>query len=147
MDTDGVSERRRATRASNFKVSNLEEILPGAKIIPPVNQVCRDHSTGEDYPMLRLHPSVWNAAQPVAEVCEKHGIKLHPRAVRRQLLVFRMVHWRMLFPRFELDSRTDAWRSRNCRPGSIKVGTAEGRDSDNVRHLLIWLMGDDWHSK
>ena len=37
---------------SNFKVSDLEEILPSAKIIPSVNQVCRDHPTGEDYPMM-----------------------------------------------------------------------------------------------
>ena len=37
---------------SNFKVSDLEEILPGAKIIPSVNQVCGDHPTGEDYPMM-----------------------------------------------------------------------------------------------
>jgi len=37
---------------SNFKVSDLEEILSSAKIIPSVNQVCRDHPTGEDYPMI-----------------------------------------------------------------------------------------------
>ena len=63
---------------SNFKVSDLEEILPSAKIIPSVNQVCRDHPTGEDYPMMsyqiELHPYVWKAAQPIVELCEKHGI-------------------------------------------------------------------------
>jgi len=37
---------------SNFKVSDLEEILPGAKIIPSVNQVGRDHPTSEDNPMV-----------------------------------------------------------------------------------------------
>ena len=37
---------------SNFKVSDLEEILPGAKIILLVNQVCRDHPTGEDCLMI-----------------------------------------------------------------------------------------------
>jgi len=37
---------------SNFKVSDLEEILPGAKIIPSVNQVCRNHHIGEEYPMI-----------------------------------------------------------------------------------------------
>jgi len=37
---------------SNFKVSDLEEILPGAKIIPSVNQVGRDHSTSENNPMV-----------------------------------------------------------------------------------------------
>jgi len=37
--------------ASNFKASDLEEILPGAKIMPLVNQVCRDRSIGEDCPI------------------------------------------------------------------------------------------------
>jgi len=37
---------------SNFKVSDLEKILPGTKIIPLVNQVCRDHPTDEDCPMI-----------------------------------------------------------------------------------------------
>ena len=31
--------------APDFKVSDLEEILPGVKIIPSVNQICRDHLT------------------------------------------------------------------------------------------------------
>jgi len=46
---------------SNFKVSNLEEILPGAKIIPLVNQIYRDYSTSKNcsiilyYIKLHLH--------------------------------------------------------------------------------------------
>ena len=42
----------RSIGVSNFRVSDLEEILPGAKIIPSVNQVGRDHPTGKDYPMI-----------------------------------------------------------------------------------------------
>ena len=42
---------------------------------------------------------------------------------------------------------TGARRSRSSRPGSVKVDIAEGSNSDSVRHLHIWLMPDDWHSK
>jgi len=48
---------------SNFKVEDLNEILPGAKVIPAVNQI-------------ELHPYVWKAAQPIVELCQKNGIKI-----------------------------------------------------------------------
>jgi len=57
-----VDWRRYGLRWSRWKVkglpnllecptsNDLEEILPGA--IPSVNQLCRNHLTGEDYPMI-----------------------------------------------------------------------------------------------
>ena len=140
MDTDGVSERRRATRASNFKVSNLEEILPGAKIIPPVNQVCRDHSTGEDYyGCIHLFGMLHNQSLKSVKSTESNCI------LERCDANYSYSEWSTegCSSHDSSSTRTDAWRSCNRRPGSIKVGTAEGSDSDNVRHLLIWLMGDD----
>ena len=49
MKDEGLSK---SIGVSNFRVSDLEEILPGAKVIPSVNQVGRNHSIGEDNPMI-----------------------------------------------------------------------------------------------
>ncbi|EKM82552.1 hypothetical protein AGABI1DRAFT_111158 [Agaricus bisporus var. burnettii JB137-S8] len=46
---------------SNFKVEDLNEILPGAKIIPAVNQI-------------EFHPYVLKAASPIIELCKAKGI-------------------------------------------------------------------------
>ncbi|KAI0726648.1 Aldo/keto reductase [Fomitopsis betulina] len=46
---------------SNFRVKDLEEILPSAKVIPSVNQI-------------EYHPYVFKADQPVIEYLKKHNI-------------------------------------------------------------------------
>ncbi|KAJ7507349.1 oxidoreductase [Mycena galericulata] len=46
---------------SNFRVEDLKAILPGAKVIPSVNQI-------------ELHPYVWKAAEPIVKYCREHGI-------------------------------------------------------------------------
>jgi len=45
---------------SNFTVDDLKAILPGAKIIPSVNQI-------------EVHPYVWKAAEPIVKYCRENG--------------------------------------------------------------------------
>ncbi|KAJ7444915.1 NADP-dependent oxidoreductase domain-containing protein [Mycena latifolia] len=45
---------------SNFTVEDLKAILPGAKIIPSVNQI-------------ELHPYVWKAAEPIVKYGRENG--------------------------------------------------------------------------
>ena len=90
----------RSDRGAAAVTCDLEEILPSAKIIRSVNQVCRDHPTGEDYPVI--------SAQPIIEFCEKHGIKIASYGGVTPLLVFQMVYWRTFCPLFELDSNRRA---------------------------------------
>ena len=68
----------RSDRGAVAVTCDLEEILPSAKISRWVNQVCRDHPTGEDYPMI--------SAQPIIE---KHGIKIASYGGATPLLVSR----------------------------------------------------------
>lgn len=46
---------------SNFNVEDLNVILEKAKVIPAVNQI-------------EFHPYVWKAAEPIAKICQEHGI-------------------------------------------------------------------------
>ncbi|KAF9527009.1 NADP-dependent oxidoreductase domain-containing protein [Crepidotus variabilis] len=55
---DGLAK---AIGVSNFKVSDLEIILPGAKVIPAANQI-------------ELHPYVWQEAEPIVRLCHEKGI-------------------------------------------------------------------------
>ncbi|KAJ6470063.1 oxidoreductase [Mycena vitilis] len=45
---------------SNFRIEDFEAILPGAKIIPSVNQ-------------LEIHPYVWKATEPLVKYGLEHG--------------------------------------------------------------------------
>jgi len=128
----------RSDRGAAAVTCDLEEILPSAKISRSVNQVCRDHPTGEDYPMI--------SAQPIIELCKKHGIRIASYAGATPLLVYR---WSTeeRSAHYSSSTRTDAPHSHYWRSDSIKVDIAEGSNSDNVGHLHIWLMPDGWHSK
>ncbi|KAJ7510050.1 NADP-dependent oxidoreductase domain-containing protein [Mycena galericulata] len=46
---------------SNFGLEDLKTIVPGAKVVPSVNQI-------------ELHPYIWKAAEPVVKYCLEHGI-------------------------------------------------------------------------
>ncbi|KAG6854745.1 hypothetical protein C0991_002459 [Blastosporella zonata] len=46
---------------SNYTVDDLKEILKSAEVVPAVNQI-------------ELHPYVWNAAEPIVNLCKEHGI-------------------------------------------------------------------------
>ena len=128
----------RSDRGAAAVTCDLEEILPSAKIIRSVNQVCRHHPTGEDYPMI--------SAQPIIEFCEKHGIKIASYGGATPLLDSR---WSTeeRSARYSSSIRTDARYSHYWRSDSIKVDIAEGNNSDNVSYLHIWSMPGSWHSK
>ena len=123
----------RSDRGAVAVTCDLEEILPSAKISRWVNQVCRDHPTGEDYPMI--------SAQPIIEFCEKHGIKITSYGGATPLLVFQMVYWRTFC--FDLDSN----RRAALPLLKVRLDIAEGSNNDNGSHLHIWLMPDGWYSK
>jgi len=122
----------RSDRGAAAVTCDLEDFLPSAKIIRSVNQACRDH------PVI--------SAQPIIELCEKHGIKIASYAGATPLLDSR---WSTeeRSARYSSSTRTDAWRPHYWRSDSIKMDIAEGSNSDNVSDLHIWLMPDGWHSK
>ncbi|KXN92202.1 NAD/NADP-dependent indole-3-acetaldehyde reductase [Leucoagaricus sp. SymC.cos] len=70
----------RSVGVSNFTVEHLQEVLPGAKIIPSINQVGVHQATASAEPdreiQIELHPYVWTATEPILELCKKHGIKI-----------------------------------------------------------------------
>ncbi|KAJ6623488.1 NADP-dependent oxidoreductase domain-containing protein [Mycena sp. CBHHK59/15] len=58
MEAVHVEGLAKSIGVSNFRVQHLKAILPGAKIIPSVNQI-------------ELHPYVWKAAEPIV----KYGLE------------------------------------------------------------------------
>ncbi|KAJ7666231.1 oxidoreductase [Mycena polygramma] len=63
---------------SNFRIEDLEAILPGAKIIPSVNQLEIHPSAAHIIPLFlgteMLHRYVWKVTEPLVKYGLEHGI-------------------------------------------------------------------------